>query len=192
MSVQGAARVDILRRGDPVQQIKEDLSDPTCIYIGLTPKMSTAEDECKWQIRRVENKDGVITTLFANDAKYNVRWDQRTMLFPACEGNATVPGFTDTNVVTTPNIAWIDVLVVNTEYSYAMPAGTKRFLVRNIGQSVLQTAYTAGDTGIAGSWYTLYPGTDQFEEELGSTQTVYVRNTTGIVGTERLEILSWS
>ena len=48
--ITGAAKVDILRRGDPVQQIKEDLSDPTCVYIGLTPRMFTLEGEGKWQI----------------------------------------------------------------------------------------------------------------------------------------------
>ena len=192
MTITGAAKVDILRRSDPVQQIKEDASDPTCLYIGLTPSMRTGEDEERWQIRRVENKDGVTTTLFANDAKYNARWDQRTMLFPPCEGNQPVSGATDTNVVTTEAIFWIDLAAVNTEYSQALPPGTKRFLLKNVGNSNIQTAYTSGDTAINGKWYSIEPGTAHFEEELGIAKTVYVRNTTGIVGTERLQILSWS
>ena len=191
MSIIGAAQVDILRRGDPVQQIKEDTSNVTCIYVGLTPKMSTGVDEPRWQIRRVENKDGVVTTLFANDAKYNCRWDQRTLLFPPCEGNEPIAGATDTNVVTTPTIFWLDIPVADTEYSYALPAGTKRFLLQNVGSRDIQVAYEAGDSQIAGAWYPIAPSTSHFEEEIGADLTVYVTIPANVPGTQRLVILSW-
>lgn len=191
MTITGAARVDILRRSDPVQQIKEDTTDPTCIYIGLTPNMSTLESEGKWQIRRVENKDGVTTTLFANNAKYNARWDQRTMYFPACQGNRPVAGFTETNVVTEPTIAWIDLIAQNTEYSYAFPIGTKRFLLQNVGSKEIQVSYKAGDTSINGKWYPIQASASHFEAEIGADHTIYALISTAIVGTQRLIILSW-
>lgn len=192
MTITGAARVDILRRGDPVQQIKEDLSDPSCIYIGLTPKMSTGEGEGKWQIRRMENVDGVITTLFANDAKYNAAWSLRTSYFPACVGNQVVPGFTDTNVVNTPTIQWLDFTVTGQEESLVLPTGTKRFLIENDGSNTVQVAYAAGDSGVAGSYYKIGPANAHFEEEIGSDQTIYARVTAAIGGTERLIVLSWA
>lgn len=191
MTIIGAAKVDILRRADPVQQIKEDTSDVTCIYIGLTPSMRTGVDEPKWQIRRLENKDGVITTLFANDAKYNCRWDQRTLLFPPCEGNEPIAGATDTNVVTQNTIAWIDILAPDTEYSYALPAGTKRFTLYNEGSRTIQAAYAVGDSQVVGAWYPIAPGTSHFEEEIGADQTVYVTIPANVPGTQRLIISSW-
>lgn len=190
--ITGAAKVDILRRGDPVQQIKEDTSDPTCVYVGLTPSMRTGEGEGKWQIRRIENKDGVITTLFANDAKYNCAWSLRTSYFPACEGNQLVPGAVDTNVVTTPTIHWMPFTVTGQEESYTLPAGTKRFLMENDGSLNIQVAYTAGDSGVAGSYYKIGPANAHFEEEIAAQQTVYARITSAIIGTERLIILSWA
>jgi len=191
VTITGAAHVDILRRGDPVQQLKEDTSDVTCIYIGMTPKMATGINEPKWQIKRVENKDGVVTTLFANDAKYNAVWNLRASYFPPCEGNTPIAGVTDTNVVTTPTIAWIDFLAQNVEYSYAMPAGTKRFLLQNVGSREIQASYTAGDSGIAGNWYPIGASTSHFEEEIGADQTIYTRITSNIAGIQRLIILSW-
>lgn len=188
----GAARVDILRRGDPVQQIKEDTSDPTCVYVGLTPRMDTAVDDSKWQVRRVENKDGVVTTLFANDAKYNVRWDQRTMLFPACEGNQPIAGVVETNLVSTPAVHWLDLTVSAQEESYSLPSGTKRFLITNDGTRRIQVAYTAGDTAIAGSWYPIDPSASHFEEEIGADQTIYAQVSNAVGGPQRLIILSWS
>lgn len=190
--ITGAAKVDILRRGDPVQQIKEDLSDPTCIYIGLTPSMRTGEGEGKWQIRRLENKDGVVTTLFANDAKYNCAWALRTSYFPPCEGNQIVPGAVDTNVVNTPTIQWLDFTVQNQEESLVLPAGTKRFLIENVGTRDVHTAYAAGDSGVAGSYYIIGPSNAHFEEEIGSPPTIYARVTAAIVGTQRLIVLSWA
>lgn len=187
----GAAYVDVNRRGDPVQQIKEDTSDPTCIYIGLTPGMNTAESAAQWQIRRVENKDGVVTTLFANHAKYNVAWSLRSSYFPPCEGNQLVPGATDTNVVTVPNIDWIDFTVQNQEESLALPTGTKRFLISNIGTLTAQVAYTAGDSAVAGDHYFIGGSADHFEQELGADQTIYARVINPIVGTQRLVVLSW-
>lgn len=87
----GACHVDILRRTDPVMQIKEDATNPNCVYIGLTPDMMTATSEGKWQIRRMENVGGIVTTLFANDAKYNAVWDDRATYFPPCVGDTPVP-----------------------------------------------------------------------------------------------------
>lgn len=190
--ITGAAKVDILRRGDPVQQIKEDTSDPTCIYVGLTPSMRTGDGEGKWQIRRIENKDGVTTTLFANEAKYNCSWNLRTSYFPPGEGNQPVAGLTDTNVVTTPNIHWLDILAPDTEYSYALPSGTKRFLLQNVGSREIRGAYTAGETLGNGSWYPIPAQTSHFEEEIGADQTIYVSIPGAIAPTQRLIILSWS
>ena len=189
--ITGAAHVDILRRGDPVQHIKEDNSDVTCVYVGLTPRMNTGDGEGKWQIRRTENKDGVVTTLFANDAKYNCSWALRTSYFPPCEGNQPISGVSDTNLVTTPTIAWLDITLQNTEFSYAFPAKTKRFLVENVGTRTVQAAFTPGDTGVAGKWYSIAAATAHFEEEIGADQILYARITQAVGGTQRLVILSW-
>ncbi len=88
--ITGAAKVDILRRAGPIGQFLEDRTDNTCVFYGVTPKQSTLTSEGKWQIWRIENVDGVLQTLFANDAKYNVVWDDRATYFPPCAGTEPV------------------------------------------------------------------------------------------------------
>jgi len=84
--ITGAAKVDILRRGDRIGQFLEDRTDTSCVYYGLTPDQLTQTSERKWQIWRVENVSGVVNTRFANRAKYDQVWDDRATLFPACVG----------------------------------------------------------------------------------------------------------
>ena len=188
----GAAYVDILRRGDPVKQIKEDFADLTSVIIGLTPKMTTATSAAQWQLRRIEKKDGVITTLFANHAKYNTVWDDRLTYCPAPDGNQGISGSVETNQVTAPFIQWQEFPTTNQEETITFPAGTKRFLIKNMGSRDIQMAFVELDSGIDGQYITLVSGESHFEEELGADQTVYARKVQGGGGDQLVHVLSWS
>lgn len=59
----------------------------------------------------------------------------------------------------------------NTEVSQALPAGTKRFILRARNRSQLQISYTSGQTGSL--YMTIRPGAVFEDQNFYSTQTIY-------------------
>lgn len=87
-----------------------------------------------------------------------------------------------------PAIGNIVMTMANTEYSYAFPANTKRFIMRVRGTGKLQFSFVAGQT--ATNYMTLFPGSVHEEAEINiSSTTVYFQNSKA---NEVVEILSWS
>lgn len=79
---------DIYRRTDAVMQVLEDRTTVGVLYIGITPLFSTLTSEAHWQIQRTTfDASGNMITTFANDAKYNCVWNDRTGYFPAAPAN---------------------------------------------------------------------------------------------------------
>jgi len=66
-----------------------DSTDPLVTFEGRTRKFENdatdappETDQAIWQIKRIENNNGLITTLFANDGKFDQIFDNRVALFP--------------------------------------------------------------------------------------------------------------
>lgn len=92
--------------------------------------------------------------------------------------------------VRTPTIANVSATLANTEYSYALPNNTKRFLIRvREGKAKLQLAYNNGDSG--SNYITLELGTSLVEDSVimdtGMTLYFQVNKYNQII-----EILSWA
>lgn len=168
-------------------QILEDRAIPGCTYFGITPKFTTLTSEAQWQIQRT-TFDGVnIKIEFADHGKYNNVWDDRSSYFPACPPNAVpLPGTVDTNTVTSPNIDILDMVVATTEYTYTPPAGTKRFIMKNLTGKVINVAVVSGE--LIEVW-PIEPGGNYSESELGVVPTFYLRSG---FSNQKLVIFSWS
>lgn len=123
----GKAHVDILRRSDPVMYILEDRSQFDRIIIGRTPDFATPTSEPCWQISCMYYDGAVITTLFANNAKYTEVWDNRGGLFSFLPPGSSLPGINitgtfettspigsgKTSVVTLNNTGWTPIPAVS-------------------------------------------------------------------------------
>ena len=95
-----------------------------------------------------------------------------------------------TNVVTTPTIAnFTTSATPNTETSYAFPAKTKRFSLKNRGNGMLKIAYASGQSGT--TYWSLPPATSYEETEINvNTQvTIYLQSP---IASQVLEVISWS
>lgn len=93
----GLPKVDINRRTDRVMYVIEEQDDLGVLYIGQTESFNALTTTEVWQIKRMTYDGSTITSLFANDAKYNCRWDQRASYFPAVvPSGIPVPNTTDT------------------------------------------------------------------------------------------------
>jgi hypothetical protein len=79
--------------------------------------------------------------------------------------------------------------VVNTEQSYALPAGTKQFEVMNQSVRDLKIAYSVGDSGVL--YKTMPRGTSFSILNLDSTANVVLYYQSATSG-GRLEIESWA
>ena len=168
-------------------QILEDRSTPGCTYFGITPKFDTGTDKAQWQIQRTTYDGSAIVILFANDGKYNNVWDDRVSLFPACPPNPQpLPGTVDTNIVNTPNIDIIDMALANTEYTYTLPTGTKRFILKNTDNAIVNVGILSGE--LIDVW-PIEPGATYGESELGTPPTFYFRSG---VASQKLVVFSWS
>lgn len=78
--------------------------------------------------------------------------------------------------------------IANTETSYALPAGSKRFTITNRGNCIVKLSYSAGTSGI--TYFSLYPHSPYAEEAIiASLVTLYFQSV-GI--NQRLEIISWT
>ena len=95
-----------------------------------------------------------------------------------------------TNInVTTPTIKNLDMPAKDTEYTYALPANTKRFKIQGRAVGDIKMAFSAW-AGTPDYW-TIYAG--QQDEELGMTAassvTLYLQST---VNNNTAEIRTWT
>jgi hypothetical protein len=72
-------------------QIREEETEPGCLFVGMTPNRTTGTDETKWQIKRVTYENGEIVTLYANNGKWNNVWDNKETYFPSCNPDGPFP-----------------------------------------------------------------------------------------------------
>lgn len=91
--------------------------------------------------------------------------------------------------VSAPIIYNVALTLSATEYSLAIPAGTKRLTVRNRNGHVTRLAYASG--GTTSAWLTIDPGADYSEVDLiVSSLTVYLQAPSA-AGTV-VEVTVWS
>ena len=88
---------------------------------------------------------------------------------------------------TTVTIYNITIAAADTEQSQALPANTKRFIIRARGNGRVQIAYTSGDSGTL--YMTLRPGAVFEDENFYTGQTLYFQSNK--VG-ETVEITAYS
>lgn len=92
--------------------------------------------------------------------------------------------------VTTPSARIYNVSAANTEDSFTIPSGVKRFTIKTRQNARLRVAFSAGDIA-SGDYFTLRPGVawNEVSIELSSALTIYVEsNKAGI----DIEILEWT
>ena len=91
--------------------------------------------------------------------------------------------------VTTPVIANQTITSANTEYSYALPANTKRFKIQNRNEGLIKLSYTSGQSGT--NYWTIFPGQQYDGENISNTATLtlYYQSTKAA---QLLEVVSWS
>jgi hypothetical protein len=99
-----------------------------------------------------------------------------------------IAGNTNTNVVATPTITNFSMPLANTEYSHTLPAGTRRFTLKNRTSGLIKLSYSMGQSGV--EWYSIEPGTTYGEEDLRlGTLSFYFQSPTA---SQIVEILSWA
>lgn len=88
---------------------------------------------------------------------------------------------------TTATIYNVSAVTSGTEYSQALPANTKGFIIRSRGKSKIQLAYTSGASGTT---FITIPGAASFEDEnFYTSQTLYFQCDNN---NETVEILAFS
>jgi hypothetical protein len=88
---------------------------------------------------------------------------------------------------TTPTVANVAMTTAGTEYSYSLPSGTKKFLIKLRGGSEFKVAYSATTSGtiyISVAKYNWYGESDMDLSGL----TIYFQSPTA---SETAEIISW-
>lgn len=183
----GSRHVDSPVRTDRVMYMLEDSTDKGCVYLGQTPSFDTPTSAAKWQIKRITFDGSLLTTEFANSAKYNAIWDDRDTYFTACSGTTVpIPGTVDTNTVNTPTIEHFELPVQNTEYSFTLPTGTKRFIIKNIENGLIKLAVVSGQSNTL--YWPIEPGTTYNEAELGTVPVFFVQSPSN---NQKIAIFSW-
>jgi len=187
--------IDIYRRSDFVGKIKEDRSTQGCLIVGQTGIVEALDTDERWQIRRITLIGGVLTTEYANNAKYNLKWSDRASYFAPCPPDLDpLPGDTNTNVVKAPpTVKWIEIAAPDTEQSYTLPTNSKRFQVLNYSNKLIRFAYETGKAAemvpvTDNEYWPLEPATTYGEEELTGAITFYVESS--FAGT-RMVVKSW-
>lgn len=86
-----------------------------------------------------------------------------------------------------PTIQNVEMTDANTEYSYSLPDGTRRFTIklRDQGQA-FQVAFVDGESGT--TYMNVPAGKSYSEVDIKSNATIYFRST---VAAQVAEILSW-
>jgi hypothetical protein len=108
--------------------------------------------------------------------------------FPSGVSNTTITGSTDTKV-TTPVIANVACLTASTEYSYALPSGTRFFRLRVRGSSQAQLAFVSGQSGTV--YLTVDPGFT-YESPLFPVDSSITTYFQCYKASQTVEIESWS
>lgn len=77
--------------------------------------------------------------------------------------------------------------LVNTEYSYALPSGTKKIKIRARGKSRIRLAGITGQTST--TFFTIHPGETYEDDMITATITIYFETNNAL---EIVEIISWA
>jgi hypothetical protein len=88
---------------------------------------------------------------------------------------------------TTPTIYNVAVTLANTEYSQALSAGTKKFMIKCRSGAKLQLSYNSGDTNIL--YITIPKNTAYTESDINFSGTLYFRSDTA---SQVVEIVEWT
>lgn len=96
-------------------------------------------------------------------------------------------GGTDVSIAA-PTIANISLVLANTEYSYALPALTKQFLIQNRGDGFLRLSYDVGESGT--TFWTIWAGASKEITVLDpmASVTLYVQSNRAA---QIVEVESW-
>lgn len=176
--------------------VREDHTDPNCVYYGRTEFWDTPTSDAKWQIWR-EVWDGTeVIIQYANSAKYNQIWDDRATIldteFGPCPAAGTPPpGSVDTNVVNSFVVELFDTGPADTDKILNIPQGTKRFTLKNRGNRLVKIAHAAGLIA-TNVYFSVEPGTTYDEAELklnAAGLDIYIQS---VGANEILEVLKWS
>lgn len=92
------------------------------------------------------------------------------------DGIDLLKGLFPVTAIADPNISNIPVTLAATEYSTALPAGTREFRLRSRKDGILQLAFSAGQTGT--TYVTIYPGSTYTRKNLrrSTPLTLYYRS----------------
>jgi len=103
----------------------------------------------------------------------------------ALAGTLDLSGLT----VTTPVIVNQSIVSANTEYSYALPANTKRFKIQNRNEGLVKLSYNTGESGT--KYWSIFPGQQYDGENISDTAslTIYYQSPKA---SQTLEVISWS
>lgn len=88
---------------------------------------------------------------------------------------------------TVPTIFNVITGLANTESSQALPANTKKFIIKARGSTKIQLAYTSGDTGTL--YFTIEPGSSYEDDNYYVSKTIYFQCNKA---TQTIEILTYS
>lgn len=92
-------------------------------------------------------------------------------------------------VVTTPTVANISLVLPNEEYSIPLPAGSRRFTLRARTATTIKLSYQVGMSGT--TYLTLSPGASLTEDALATT-TNYVLYIQSPQSGAVVELVSWA
>ena len=91
--------------------------------------------------------------------------------------------------VTNPSLSNIPIPLALTEYSFALPAGSKRFLIRSRNGGIIHLAFA---TGLLSTVYLTVPkGCNYQELDLAASSSVTLYFQSNIAG-DIVEVVSWS
>lgn len=76
---------------------------------------------------------------------------------------------------TTVVIANEDIIAANTEQSYALPTNTKKFILRNRGNSDIRLAFNSGET-VSGNYLTLKGTAVYWDDNFYASQSIYFQS----------------
>jgi hypothetical protein len=99
---------------------------------------------------------------------------------------SSLVGTVSTETIETPVVANHTLALANTEYSVALPAGSKTFALQNRNDGLIKLKTTSG-----GAHMTLFPGQPYYISNIKGTAsvTIYVESPKAA---QVLEILAWS
>lgn len=88
---------------------------------------------------------------------------------------------------TNPTIVNITIALANTEQNYSLPTDTKKFLIKNRGDSMTKLSYLSGDSGSV--FVSIPPGAVYEESGILTNATLYFQTESA---SDIIEIVSWT